>query len=178
MIVLFRFTERMIVHDSFSISGSNQGGVNAIWLQHCHRHVKNKKAIIWTNIRTTVTLTESEKVRKAKRSKKPGNKKWSDSLIWDTRPGHVCGTFFAFVAAQQFSQMSSCIAVTKIVAIAALLGWYTAIFVTKFKASPYLFTIARGRRLGSSWRRYYIARFRQTIMNYHGLFGRKHDSQW
>ena len=45
---------------------------------------------------------ESEKVRKAKRSKKPSNKKWSDSLICDTRPGHACGTFFAFVAAQQF----------------------------------------------------------------------------
>ena len=98
----FRLTERMIVHDSFSVSGGNQGGLNAIWLPHCHRPVKNNKAIIWTNIRTTVTLTESEKVRKAKRSKKPGNKKWSDSLIWDTRPGHVCGTFFAFVAAQQF----------------------------------------------------------------------------
>ena len=98
----FRLTKRMIVHDSFSVSGGNQGGLNAKWLPHCHRPVKNNKAIIWTNIRTTVTLTESEKVRKAKRSKKPGNKKCNDSLIWDTRPGHVCGTFFAFVAAQQF----------------------------------------------------------------------------
>ena len=52
----FRLTERMIVHDSFSVSGGNQGGLNAIWLPHCHRPVKNNKAIIWTNIRTTVTL--------------------------------------------------------------------------------------------------------------------------
>ena len=82
MIVLFRLTERMIVHNSFSVSGSNQGGVNAIWLQHCHRHVKNKKAIIWTNIRTTVTLKERkwEKRRNLKK-KKTFNEKWSGSLI-------------------------------------------------------------------------------------------------
>ena len=43
---------------------------------------------------------ESEKVRKAKKSKKPGNEKWSGSLICNTRPGHVYGPFFAFVAAQ------------------------------------------------------------------------------
>ena len=45
---------------------------------------------------------ESEKVRKVKKSKKPGYEKWSGSLICNTRPGHVCGTFFAFVVAQQF----------------------------------------------------------------------------
>ena len=44
---------------------------------------------------------ESEKVRKAKKSKKKtGNEKWSGSLICNTRPGHVCGPFFAFVTAQ------------------------------------------------------------------------------
>ena len=73
----FRLTERMIVHDGFSVSGGNKGGLTAIWLPHCHRPVKNNKAIIWTNIRTTVTL----KVRKAKKSKKPGNEKCSGSLI-------------------------------------------------------------------------------------------------
>ena len=56
MIVFFRLTERMIGHYSFSVSEGNQGGLNAIWLPHCHRPVKNNKAIIWTNIRTTVTL--------------------------------------------------------------------------------------------------------------------------
>ena len=53
---------------------------------------------------------ESEKVRKAKKPKKPGDEKWSGSLIprlW--RPSNS-------------SQMSSCITGTKIVAIAALLG--------------------------------------------------------
>ena len=43
---------------------------------------------------------ESQKVRKAKKSKKPGNEKWSGSLICNARSGHVCGPFFAFVAAQ------------------------------------------------------------------------------
>ena len=52
----FRLTERMIVHDSFSVSGGAQGGLNAVWLPHCYRPVKKNKAIIWTNIRTTVTL--------------------------------------------------------------------------------------------------------------------------
>jgi len=39
---------------------------------------------------------ESEKVRKAKKSKiKTGNEKCSGSLICNTGLGHVCGTFFA-----------------------------------------------------------------------------------
>ena len=53
---VFRLTKRMIVHDSFSVSGGNQEGLNAIWLLHCHCPVKNNKAIIWTYVRTTVTL--------------------------------------------------------------------------------------------------------------------------
>ena len=64
-----RLNERMIVHDSFSVSGGNQGGLNAIWLPHCHRPVKNNKAIIWTNIRTTVTL-KARKWEKRKSQKK------------------------------------------------------------------------------------------------------------
>ena len=52
----FRLTERMMVHDSFSVSGGNQRGLNTIWQPHCHRPVKNNKAIIWTNIGATVTL--------------------------------------------------------------------------------------------------------------------------
>ena len=68
----FRLTERMIVHDSFSVSGGNQGGLNAIWLpQVCHLPVRNNKTIIWTNIRTT----------EKKKAKKPDNEKWSSSLI-------------------------------------------------------------------------------------------------
>ena len=76
----FRLTERMIVYDSFSVSGANQGGLNAIWLPHCHRLVKNNKAIIWTNIRTTVTL-KARKWEKRKNLKKPGNENWTGSLI-------------------------------------------------------------------------------------------------
>ena len=76
----FRLTERMIVHDSFSVSGGNQGGLNPIWLPHCHRSVKNNKAIIWTNIRTTVPL-KARKWEKRKHLKKTGNEKWSGSLI-------------------------------------------------------------------------------------------------
>ena len=49
---------------------------------------------------------ESEKMRKAKTSKKPGNKKWSGSLICNP--------------------------------------------IDEYEAPPYLFTIARGRRLGTS----------------------------
>ena len=105
----FRLTERMIVHDSFSVSGGNQGGLNAIWLPHCHRPVKNNKAIIWTNIRTTVTL-KRESDKSEKNLKKPGNEKWSGSLI--PRLWRLSNS----------SQMSSCITVTKTVAIAALLG--------------------------------------------------------
>ena len=93
---------------------------------------------------------ESGKVRKVKKSKKPGNEKGSGSLIRNTRPGHVCGPFFAFVAAQQFFIIVILCPVTKIVAMAALLGCDTAILVTEFKAPPYLFTIARCRRLGTS----------------------------
>ena len=32
----FRLTKRMIVHDSFSVSGGNQGGLNAIGGFQCH----------------------------------------------------------------------------------------------------------------------------------------------
>ena len=50
-----------------------------------HRPVKNNKAIIWTNIRTTVTLKarewEKQKKKKKKKKKKTGNEKWSGSLI-------------------------------------------------------------------------------------------------
>ena len=44
--------------------------------------VKNNKAIIWMNIRTTVML-KARKARKAKakQSKKPGNEKWSGNLM-------------------------------------------------------------------------------------------------
>ena len=42
----FRLTERIIVRDSFSVSGGSQGVLNAIWLPHCHRPVKKNKAII------------------------------------------------------------------------------------------------------------------------------------
>ena len=52
----FRLTEQMIVHESFSVSGGAQGGLNAVWLPHYYRPVKKNKAIIWTNIRTTVAL--------------------------------------------------------------------------------------------------------------------------
>ena len=76
----FRLTERMIVHDSFSGSGGNQDGLNAIWLPHCHRRVKKNKAIISTNIRTTGTL-RARKWEKRKNLKKTGNEKWSGSLI-------------------------------------------------------------------------------------------------
>ena len=69
-----------MVHDSFSVSGGNQGGLNAIWLPHCHRPVKSNKATIWTNIRTTVTL-KSDKVRKAKKSKKKNATRSGGSLI-------------------------------------------------------------------------------------------------
>jgi len=67
----FRLTEQMIVHDSFSVSGGNQGGLNATWLPHCHRPVKNNKAII-CNLEeySDESDAESEKVRKAKKSKK------------------------------------------------------------------------------------------------------------
>ena len=64
----FRLTARMIVQDSFSVSGDNQGSLNAIWLLHYHPPVKNNKAIIWANIQKTVTLKAGE-VRKAKKSK-------------------------------------------------------------------------------------------------------------
>ena len=79
----FRLTERMIARDSFSVSGGNSG-LNAIWIpQVCHRPVRNNKTIIWTNIRTLKADSdaESEKVRKAKKAKKPDNEKWSSSLI-------------------------------------------------------------------------------------------------
>ena len=145
----FRLIERMIVHDSFSVSGGNQGGLNAIWLPHCHRPVKNNKAIIWTNIRTTVTL-KARKWEKRKNLKNQAIR--SGVVVWYgiRGPAMFVEHFLRLWRPSNSSQMSSCIAVTKIVAIAALLRWYTAIFVTKFKASPYLFTIARGRRLGGS----------------------------
>jgi len=57
----FRLTKQMIVHNSFSVSGGNQGGLNAIWLPPCHPPVKNNKAIIWTNIWTTVREREKRK---------------------------------------------------------------------------------------------------------------------
>ena len=79
---------------------------------------------------------ESEKVRKAKKSKIPANVKWSGSLICNL--------------VDEYEARPSCITVTKIVATAALLSSYKAIFVTKFKAPPYLFAIARSRRLGTS----------------------------
>ena len=40
---------------------------------------------------------EGEKVRKAKKSEKQGNEKWSGSLIWnliDEYEARPCGTFF------------------------------------------------------------------------------------
>ena len=75
----FRLTEQMIVYDSFSVSGGNQGGLNAICLPHCHRPVKNNKAIIWTNIRTTVTL-KARKWEKRKNLKNQATR--SGVVVW------------------------------------------------------------------------------------------------
>ena len=75
----FRLTERMIVHDSFSVSGGNQGGLNAMATalpSSCEEQQSNN-----LNEYSDNSDAESEKVRKAKKSKKPGNKKWSGSLI-------------------------------------------------------------------------------------------------
>ena len=130
-------------------SGGNQSGLNAIWLPHCHRPVKNHKAIIWTNIRTTVTR-KARKWEKWKNLKNQATR--SGVVVWYAirGPAMFVEHFLRLWWPSNSSQMSSCITVTKIVAIVALLGWYTAIFVMKFKASPYLFTITRGRRLGDS----------------------------
>ena len=67
----FRLTERMIVHDSFSVSGGNQGGLNAIWLP------QNNNLDEYSDD----SEAESEKGRKAKKAKKPDNETWSSSLI-------------------------------------------------------------------------------------------------
>ena len=85
----------------------------------------------------------------------------------NTRPDHVCGPFFAYVAAQQFFTIVILCPVTKIVAMAALLGCDTAILVTEFKAPPYFFTIARCRRLGQ----YQLATLAHCAIstNYHEL---------
>ena len=138
-IVFFRLTEQMIVHDSFSVSGGNQGGLNAIWLPHCHLPVKNNKAIIWTNIRTTVT-PKARKWEKRKKSKKKKQATRSGVVVWYVIRGPIMfvDRFLRLWRPSNSSQMSSCITVTKIVAIAVLLGWYTAIFVTKFKASHHI----------------------------------------
>ena len=79
----FRLIERMIVHDSFSVSGGNQGGLSAIWLPHCHRPESSCEERQSNNLDeySDDCDAESEKVRKAKKSKKPGNEKWSGSLI-------------------------------------------------------------------------------------------------
>ena len=74
-----RLTERMVVHDSFSVSGGNQGGLNAM-ATALPSSCEENKAIIWTNIRITVTL-KARKREKRKNLKKPGNEKWSGSLI-------------------------------------------------------------------------------------------------
>ena len=78
----FRLTERMIVHDRFSVSGGDQGGLNTIWLPHCYRPVKNNKAIIWTNIRTTVTL----KTRKWKKRKNLKTRQLEVEWLFDMQP--------------------------------------------------------------------------------------------
>ena len=49
------------MHDSFLVSGGNQGRLNAIWLSHCHRILDEY---------SNDSDAESEKVRKAKKSKK------------------------------------------------------------------------------------------------------------
>ena len=135
----------MIVHDSFSVSEGNQGGLNATLPSSCEELQSNK-----LDEYSDDSDAEIEKVRKAKKSKKTGNEKWSGSLICNLRPGHVCGLFFAFMVAQQFFTIAILCSVTKIVAIATLLGCDTAILVMKFQAPPYLFIIARCRRLGTS----------------------------
>ena len=92
----FRLTEQMIVYDSFSVSGGNQGGLNAIWLPHCHRPVKNNKAIIWTNIRTTETL-KARKWEKRKNLKNQATR--SGVVVWYAIRGpamfveHVCDDY-------------------------------------------------------------------------------------
>ena len=81
------------MYDSFSVSGGNQGGLNAMATalpSSCEEQQSNNLDEYSDN-----SDAENEKVRKAKKSKKPGYEKWSGSLICNTRPGHVCGTFFA-----------------------------------------------------------------------------------
>ena len=64
----FRLTERMIVHDSFSVSGGNQGGLNAIMAtalpSSCEEQQSNN-----LDEYSDDSDTESEKVRKAKNLK-------------------------------------------------------------------------------------------------------------
>ena len=72
----FRLTERMIVHDSFSVSGGNQGGLNAILPSSCEEQQNNN-----LDEYSDDSDAESEKVRKAKKAKKPDNEKLSSSLI-------------------------------------------------------------------------------------------------
>ena len=76
----FRLTERMIVHNSFSVSGGNQGGLKTGTVTtlplSCEAQQSNN-----LNEYSDNSDAESEKVRKAKKSKKPGNEKWSGGLI-------------------------------------------------------------------------------------------------
>ena len=75
----FRLTERMIVHDSFSVSGRNQGGLNAMATalpSSCEEQQSNNLDEYSDN-----SDAESEKVRNGKKSKNPGNEKRSGSLI-------------------------------------------------------------------------------------------------
>ena len=81
MIVFFCLNERMIVHDSFSVSMGNQGGLNAMATalpSSCEEQQSNN---LDEYMYSDKSDAESEKVRKAKKSKKPGNEKWSGSLI-------------------------------------------------------------------------------------------------
>ena len=66
-----RLTERMIAHDSFLVSGGNQGGLNAMATalpSSCEEQQSNNLDEYSDN-----SDAENEKVRKAKKSKKPGN---------------------------------------------------------------------------------------------------------
>ena len=78
----FRLTERMIVCDSFSVSGGNLGrltvqyGYHIAIVLYCEEQQSNN-----LDEYSDDNDAESEKVRKTKKSKKTGNEKWSGSLI-------------------------------------------------------------------------------------------------
>ena len=76
----FRLTERMIVHDSFLVSGGNQGGLNAM-ATALPSSFEEQQSNNLDEYSDNNSDAESEKMRKAKKSKNPGNEKWSGSLI-------------------------------------------------------------------------------------------------